>query len=292
MAFALERVTPRSRLVAGIAAATIAALVALWALVFVAPGSPPAGATGTTTVPLHSSQIGATASGFGGQDCSDLAPGAGEDGWHFVIPGTDSPSFLSVSVTFEYPGGGQFTVAASINPSNPKHAYAYTPAGVTLVGGTAQVQGDGDYPFFNLSHTCPGETVQTTPPVTTVPPEETQPPTTPPAETTIPPLGTTVPPVTTTPPATTTVPVATTPVETTVPPESTTPVESTTPMETTSPAVVPSESTTVVLENEEETSMPLTGVAIAGYVAGGALLLAAGAALVIAARRRAAGGER
>jgi LPXTG-motif cell wall-anchored protein len=271
MALLLDRLTGRARPFAALGVALAASVLVLWALLAIAPGRAQAGGPqptpSTATVPLNSSHEGSLADGFGEKDCSDFAPApdADQDGWHFVIPGSGSPTFLSLTLVFEYPDGAQFaynivagpaTDQGYIKASQPKHAYVYTSAGVELVSGSAQVQGAGEYPKFNLSHTCSGEVPETETPCPTETPRVT-------------PHATKTPHVTRTPRVTETPE---------VPPSS-----SSTPLTATSPAVTTSPTLGVA---GSAPSLPLTGTAIAGYIVGGGALLALGALLLVAARRK------
>ncbi len=144
------------------AALTAAAATALLAL------ATPAWAS--STIPLHESQKGSTAAGFKTQDCEDerfddLA--ANQDGWHFVLPGNDGGSFETLTLTFN-DGTNDVEIKVpdatdaypdylySTGGKDPRtiHAYVFTPAGWTLVDGSATISGENE--FFNLSHTCPG----------------------------------------------------------------------------------------------------------------------------------------
>lgn len=171
---------------------------ARWAVVLAAPALAlaaslaPAHATGNETseppfhqdLPITATDKGVEQQGPGG--CPGIA--AGQDGWHFVLPGSDNTTvFTKLTVTFE-PGGQQ--VITDFGPPTDKHAYAFSPVGAKLVAASAETQGE-PVKFFNLSHTCPG-TPSTTPPATTKPPT-TKPATTPPATSKPPATGTTPP---------------------------------------------------------------------------------------------------
>ncbi len=108
------------------------------------------------TVPLNPAHVGATNPGFGTGDCP--APPAGQEGWygwHFIMPGNNN--FTSLTVTFQNAGtfsanpfpGGVFVAS----PDN-SHAYIWTPGPDTLLSGSAT--SDGNNNFFNLSHVCGG----------------------------------------------------------------------------------------------------------------------------------------
>ncbi|MFY1575199.1 LPXTG cell wall anchor domain-containing protein [Verrucosispora sp. WMMD703] len=143
--------------VSGVAATALLALAApAWA---------------SSTVPLHSAHQGSTAADFQ-QQCADTRFAdrpADHDGWHFVLPGGPSAGgFESLTLTFDK-GSGTVDVTvpdaadaypdalypAGQNESRLIHAYLFTPAGWTLVDGSATISGQGDR--FNLSHTCAGQ---------------------------------------------------------------------------------------------------------------------------------------
>ncbi|MFI7553639.1 LPXTG cell wall anchor domain-containing protein [Micromonospora sediminimaris] len=143
--------------VSGVAATALLALAApAWA---------------SSTVPLHSAHQGSTAADFQ-QQCADTRFAdrpADHDGWHFVLPGGPSAGgFESLTLTFNN-GSGTVDVTvpdaadaypdalypAGQNESRLIHAYLFTPAGWTLVDGSATISGQGDR--FNLSHTCAGQ---------------------------------------------------------------------------------------------------------------------------------------
>ncbi|WFE44223.1 LPXTG cell wall anchor domain-containing protein [Verrucosispora sp. WMMD1129] len=143
--------------VSGVAATALLALAApAWA---------------SSTVPLHSAHQGSTAADFQ-QQCADTRFAdrpADHDGWHFVLPGGPSAGgFESLTLTFDN-GSGTVDVTvpdaadaypdalypAGQNESRLIHAYLFTPAGWTLVDGSATISGQGDR--FNLSHTCAGQ---------------------------------------------------------------------------------------------------------------------------------------
>ncbi|SCL31469.1 LPXTG-motif cell wall anchor domain-containing protein [Micromonospora nigra] len=127
-------------------------------------------------VPLHAAHRGSTAAAFQ-QECDDdrfATRPDDHDGWHFVLPGGNaSGGFESLTLTFS-DGDEQVTVTvpdstdaypdalypAGRNSDRLIHAYLFTPAGWTLVDGTASVSGAADR--FNLSHTCAGEGTPTT----------------------------------------------------------------------------------------------------------------------------------
>ncbi|MFI7574745.1 LPXTG cell wall anchor domain-containing protein [Micromonospora sp. NPDC049497] len=138
----------------------------------------------SSTAPLHPDHKGSTAAGFETKDCNDeqfeKLP-ADHDGWHFVLPTKEGGNFEAVTLTFKSTAGTTVTVklpdasdpytdffVANGGDGQVKHAYVFTPAGWTLVDGTATVSGTADR--FNLSHTCAGGGTPGTPtPTTPVP---------------------------------------------------------------------------------------------------------------------------
>ncbi|PSK64903.1 hypothetical protein B0E53_03141 [Micromonospora sp. MH33] len=144
------------------AALTAAAATALLSL------AGPAWASSTTPLnPAHQDQ---TAAGFqqecGDERFDDLA--GNQDGWHFVLPGgKESGNFESLTLTYS-DGTNQVEIKVpdasdaypdyfySTGGKAPRtiHAYVFTPAGWTLVDGSAVISGTATK--FNLSHTCAG----------------------------------------------------------------------------------------------------------------------------------------
>ncbi|QGN49980.1 hypothetical protein GKC29_26285 [Micromonospora sp. WMMC415] len=139
----------------------------------------------STTIPLHSDHKDETAAGFQ-QECGDERFANlpdDHDGWHFVLPGgKESGGFETLSLTFNdgikdvtvtVPNAGDAypdaLYPAGQNDDRVIHAYLFTPAGWTLVDGSATVSGEADK--FNLSHTCAGhdDTPGTPTPTTPVP---------------------------------------------------------------------------------------------------------------------------
>jgi LPXTG-motif cell wall-anchored protein len=120
----------------------------------VLPAAAPAfAADGTYTVPLHqAADLPLTATSAGVEKKSDCPVPAGQDGWHFVLPGKDT-DFVKLTVTFD-PGGEQ--VVTHFGPPSDKHAYVASAPGAELVSASAEVKG-GSLEWFNLSHTCPAE---------------------------------------------------------------------------------------------------------------------------------------
>ncbi|SCG51478.1 LPXTG cell wall anchor domain-containing protein [Micromonospora halophytica] len=125
----------------------------------------------SSTIPLHTDHKGSTAADFPTQICGDErfeGRAANQDGWHFVLPGgKESGSFETLTLTYTdgiteveikvpdasdaYP---DFLYSAGGQDSRVIHAYVFTPAGWTLVDGSAMISGEAEK--FNLSHTCPG----------------------------------------------------------------------------------------------------------------------------------------
>jgi hypothetical protein len=110
-------------------------------------------------VALNPAHVGIVNSEFGQGTCP--TPPAGQEdwyGWHFVMPGNNN--FTSLTVTFE--NAGTFTASPFPGgvPGNPvfvshpdaSHAYIWTPTDDKLLSGEAT--SDGANNFFNLSHVC------------------------------------------------------------------------------------------------------------------------------------------
>jgi hypothetical protein len=110
----------------------------------------------TEAVPLNPAHVGATNPGFGVGDCP--TPPAGQEGWwgwHFIMPGNNN--FTSLSVTFQNAGtfsADPFPGSVFVAHPDNSHAYIWTPTPDTLLAGSAT--SDGENSFFNLSHVCPG----------------------------------------------------------------------------------------------------------------------------------------
>ncbi|MCI4065011.1 LPXTG cell wall anchor domain-containing protein [Micromonospora sp. R77] len=181
------------------AALTAAAATATLAL------ATPAWAESTTSLnPAHKGTTAAQAQ----QQCDDerfAGLADNQDGWHFVLPGGNaSGSFQSLELTFT-DGTNQVEVtvpdASDAYPDHfystggkaPRtiHAYVFTPAGWTLVDGSAVISGTADK--FNLSHACAGTPTTAsptpTPSATTESPAPTPTPSTPGEETPTPTPG-------------------------------------------------------------------------------------------------------
>ena len=130
---------------------------------------------------LNPAHQNSTAAGFPSKDCNSPFPTlANSDGWHFVLPASQGDSFATMTLNFS--GGLVVGPITSFDANNPttgpgwsgyfdnagmveKHAYVSTsPAGLTLLNGTAQITPDGKVgSTFNLSHTCPGTPTTATP---------------------------------------------------------------------------------------------------------------------------------
>jgi LPXTG-motif cell wall-anchored protein len=123
-------------------------------------------ATAAVTLPLHSSQRGATAPQFASADCvkDGEVPPAGTDRWVFVLPHHDA-DFVSLTLTFKTDTGTTTTVKIpdssdpypdGITSNGTSKAWAIVPSGWTLLDGSATVSGATKATYFNLTHTCPG----------------------------------------------------------------------------------------------------------------------------------------
>ncbi len=95
-----------------------------------------------------------TAAGFQQGDCPDTIP-ADKDGWHFVIPG-GGVNFVKLTVTFD---NGAPIEITSFGPPKDDHAYVASDAGAELTSAVAVVDGEVKQGFFNLSHTCAADQV-------------------------------------------------------------------------------------------------------------------------------------
>ena len=115
-----------------------------------------------TTFQLKQSNV--TAAGFDTHSCDNIpgGPVAGKDGWLFVLPDQERAfvtltlTFSGGTVTIDKNGAGAYT--GGIIDQGVGKAFLLTPAGWTLVSGTATVTGDApgkdNKAFFVLSHTC------------------------------------------------------------------------------------------------------------------------------------------
>jgi hypothetical protein len=111
---------------------------------------------------------GVTAIEHDDHSCAQVDGGAiaGRDGWVFVLPG-NAGDFVSLTLLFERPDGTEVTVKIpdptddnpddidSANNNGTAKATVQTPAGWTLVSGTAEITGTSANGKFNLTHTCP-----------------------------------------------------------------------------------------------------------------------------------------
>lgn len=141
-------------------------------------GATPAHAV--STIPINPGSVPATAAGFGSQECTQTGASATRDGWVFVLPGNKG-TFVSLTLTFATPGGPVvFTIPTDggtiATGGGTNKAWLTTPAGWTLVGGSAVINGQSSNGFFVLTHTCPATT-------TPSPSPSTSPPSTPPTST-------------------------------------------------------------------------------------------------------------
>lgn len=113
-------------------------------------------ANAVDSVPLHDDHVGTQNSTFKTGSCP--TPPAGQEGWwgwHFLMPGNNN--FTSLSVTFASAGtfsADPFPGTVFVASPDNSHAYIWTPTDDTLTAGTAT--SDGENSFFNLSHVCPG----------------------------------------------------------------------------------------------------------------------------------------
>lgn len=118
---------------------------------------PDAAASVVQAVPLNPAHVGVTNSEFHEGECP--TPPEGQEGWwgwHFIMPGNNN--FTSLSVTFQ--NAGTFTAdpfPGSVFVASPdnSHAYIWTPTDDVLLAGSAT--SDGENTFFNLSHVCYGD---------------------------------------------------------------------------------------------------------------------------------------
>jgi LPXTG-motif cell wall-anchored protein len=224
----------------------------------------PAAAWAVNSIDINPGNVPTTAAEVT-QNCSPDqggGPYSNEDVWVFVLPGkhSDSGDFATLVATFTIPGvlGTTSLVLPNADPNvggflnggpDTSKAFLRSPAGWTLTGATAMITGSGD--FFTLSHACAADGTTPTPPVTT-PPVTTPPTTTPPG----------------TPPATAT----------------------TTPggggsSSSSSSAGSPPGSPTIPTQPPSGGHLPVTGVAIGGFVLVGLALIAGGSILVMIRRR-------
>lgn len=131
-------------------------LISAGALVAAVAGSlvlaPAASATDSpVTLPLHQPTP-ITAADFGkGGDCPTIP--SDKDGWHFIIPGK-GVVFTKLTVTFD---NGAPVVITDFGPPKDDHAYVASEPGAKLTSAVAEVSGEVEQGWFNLSHTCPAD---------------------------------------------------------------------------------------------------------------------------------------
>ncbi|MFG2771537.1 LPXTG cell wall anchor domain-containing protein [Streptomyces sp. NPDC048350] len=140
------------------AAALVAAMAGSLAL---APAA--SAADGPTVLPLHQAKdLPLTASEWTGSKekvCGDIP--TGQDGWHFVLPGSGKgESAVFTKLTVEFKPGGVQTITV-FGPPSDKHAYVGSAPGAELISASAEVKGTAKKEWFNLSHTCPASTTPT-----------------------------------------------------------------------------------------------------------------------------------
>ncbi|HEX2142975.1 MAG TPA: LPXTG cell wall anchor domain-containing protein [Glycomyces sp.] len=125
------------------------------------------------TIQINPGNVPTTAAGFEDQDCDQVPDDVedDQDGWVFVLPSQMGAmgEFEEVRAVFEDADGNEqlrnSTHHGGIDdgPGTSK-AYIITPAGWTLISAEADVTGvDSADTQFNLTHTCPGSEVPTTP---------------------------------------------------------------------------------------------------------------------------------
>lgn len=166
-----------------VARAVVSAAAATTLLAFAAP------AWATSTAELRQADV--LAGKFTNQDCADKRFAGlpdDHDGWHFILPGNKDQSGDFLSLTLTFTNGAQtveVTIPDDTDPyqdafystggrnSQVKHAYLFTPAGWTLVTGTATISGEADE--FNLSHTCAGTPSTPTPSASPTPSTSVEP---------------------------------------------------------------------------------------------------------------------
>ncbi|MFG1844640.1 LPXTG cell wall anchor domain-containing protein [Micromonospora carbonacea] len=223
----------------------------------------------SSTIGLKSAHHGKKA-GYFTQQCDDERFANlpdDHDGWHFVLPGKNSGSFETLTLTFS-DGTNDVTVNIpdgsdaypdffySTGGKEPRqiHAYLFTPAGWKLVDGSATISGTGD--DFNVSHTCKGTVPKPTPTPTPSVSESPEPSESPSASE------------------------SPEPSESPSASESPSTSESPTPSDSASPTTSPSGGT------GGGGDLPLTGVAVTGMALTGVALIGGGVALMTLRRRR------
>ncbi|MEU9507724.1 LPXTG cell wall anchor domain-containing protein [Micromonospora sp. NPDC048170] len=228
----------------------------------------------SSTIQINPDHKDETAGGFSTQDCADprfAGRPADHDGWHFVLPGGKAAGdFETLTLAFET-GTGKVTVTVpDADDAYPDalysagnrliHAYLFTPAGWTLLDGSAVITGTAAK--FNLSHTCGGTAPSQSPSPTPSPT------------------------------------VSESPQPSESPSESTSPSGSASPSESASVSPSPSESTSASPSTPATASpspgtgggggeggLPLTGVATTSIALGGLALIGGGALLMLRRRR-------
>lgn len=226
----------------------------------------------SSTIAINPDHRDETAGGFSTRDCGDprfADRPADHDGWHFVLPGGKaSGGFESLTLTFGT-GTGEVTVTvpdaddaypdalypAGRNEDRLIHAYLFTPAGWTLLDGSAVITGTAGK--FNLSHTCGGTAPSQSPspspsPTTSESPQPSE-----------------------------------SPSESASPSASATPSESESPSPSDSPSTPATASPTASSGGSGggEGGLPLTGVATTSIALGGLALIGGGALLMLRRRR-------
>ncbi|MGW0121016.1 LPXTG cell wall anchor domain-containing protein [Streptomyces sp. NPDC003327] len=90
-----------------------------------------------------------------GEECPGIP--SDKDGWHFIIPGK-GVEFLKLTVTFD---NGAPIVITDFGPPKDDHAYVASEPGAKLTSAVAEVTGEVEQGWFNLSHTCLATTTPT-----------------------------------------------------------------------------------------------------------------------------------
>ncbi|MEV0270057.1 hypothetical protein AB0H43_14865 [Hamadaea sp. NPDC050747] len=122
-------------------------------------------ASAAATIEINPGNVPTTATGFGTHQCGDFGGGPlpGQDIWVFVLPEPNiQGEFTSVTLTFTDAANVQHTLTipddggAIVDDNGTSKAWIATPAGWTLVNGSADITGtDPNNAHFNLTHTCP-----------------------------------------------------------------------------------------------------------------------------------------
>lgn len=226
-----------------------------------------------STVPLQPSNQ--TAASFENKECKGLFTRIPpkQDGWYFSLP--SKGEFLKITLEFSHNGGtetvtvpnpddeyedylGDGNLSGAPDGNGPtRRAYVFTPAGWTLVSGSADINGAGGY--FELVYTCPATPRPEPTPTATATATATATPTPTPTSPAPSPTGPT--------------PVDPTPTPTPSDPAPT----------TSDPAPTPSASDTPASDNP---TLPVTGATVPTILLLGVALIATGAVLVAVRRRR------